>query len=164
MAKRKKDIFSKEDIEKEFLTSLGKGKKGKTVFSKEDIDKEFDTPKIQKFDDFEEDFEEYEFEETPDYQFLKNLYDFLMKKSYPKKCTRRFLRDAYDFVNKDEVSQESLDQFIETEGLDKAIVAEMKKKVRKGPKPKGLTGNIGGGYDDEPSCGGGGGGYARSSC
>lgn len=92
--------------------------------------------KIQSFDDFDEDFEEFEFEQTPDYEFLKNLYNFLNKKSYPKKCTRKFLRHAYDFVDKDEISQDSLDKFIKTEDIDKDIVKEIKTKLKKGPRTK----------------------------
>lgn len=106
--------------------------------------------KIQKFDDFEEDFEEFEFEETPDYKFLKNLYDFLSEKSYPKKCTRRFLRYANDFVDKDEVSQKSLDSFIEAEGINPAIVVEMKKKFRKEKTKTKSNDGGGGGYTIQP--------------
>ena len=131
-----------------------KGESDKTFLNRQMIKSETEEDDIiKKFDDFEEDYEEFDFEQTPDYEFLKNLYDFLSKKSHPKKCTRRFLRYAQDFIKKDEVSQKSLDQFIEAENINKDIVKEMERKFKKeGTKTTNNNGGIGG----VPGCGGGG--------
>jgi len=107
------EIFDKDDINKD---SIDKDNKNK--------DKD-----IVKFGDFEEDWEEVE--KTPDYTFLKALYDFLNKKSYPKKSTRKFLRKAFELVESGEISKDSLDDFIDNENINKKIVKEMKNKFKK---------------------------------
>ena len=67
--------------------------------------------KEYKIGDFEEDWEDIE--ETPEYTFLKNIYDYLNKNSYPRKSTRKFLRMAFDLIQKGDMTQSALDDFID---------------------------------------------------
>jgi len=156
MAKKStKNPFKK--INKKFQNDI-KNKKINIEDDKVEMGTEDGGNKIAKFDDFEEDFEEFDFEQTPDYEFLKNFHESLLKKSHPKKCTRKFLRYSQDFVNKGEISQKSLDNYIDNEDIDKKIVKEIKKKLKKPTK----NDQPGGGYIED-SCSGGG-GYTCSSC
>jgi len=83
---------------------------------------------IKKFSQ-EEDWEEHE--ENDEYIFLKNLQTFLNKKSFPKKSTRKFLRMAYELVDQGEISKETLDDYINQEGINSDIVDEIRLKTRK---------------------------------
>ena len=110
---------------------------------------------MQDIDDFQEDWEDIE--ETPEYTFLKDLQILVNSKSKTGKNTRKFLKIAYDLVSQGEISEDALDNYIETAGVDKGIARESKLKYNK-PKIKPRKASSGG--DD--ACGGGG-GY-RSSC
>jgi len=105
---------------------------------------------------FEEDWDDEEYENTPEYIFLKNLQSIINKKSYPKKNTRRFIRIAMDMVKNGEISKEDLDNYIENEKINKRIVNEVtqKQKTKKNPyKTVSLS--------DDPCSSGG---SYRSSC
>jgi len=101
-------------------------------------DDDIKTPPIIPFDDFEENWEDIE--ETPDYEFLKNLHKFLSKKSFPKKCTRKFMNNALGFVRQGEISMSSLNDFIDNEKLDKKIVDEIKKRGKNKPTKSNNSG------------------------
>jgi len=118
----RRSTISKSEIEKRFFENV-KNKDKIEMGTNDDINK---VQPIIPFDDFEEDWEDIE--ETPDYEFLKNLHKFLTKKSFPKKCTRKFMNSALDFVDKNEISTSSLDDFIDNEGLNKKIVDEVKRR------------------------------------
>lgn len=109
---------------------------------------------MQDINDFQEDWEDIE--EIPAYTFLKDLQILINSKSKTGKNTRKFLRMAYDLVRQGEISEEELDNYIETSGVDKGIAREAKIKYNK-PKIKPRKSSS---HDD--GCGGGG-GY-RSSC
>jgi hypothetical protein len=76
--------------------------------------------------------------ETPDYSFLKHLYNFINRKSYPKKNTRKFMKEAIDLVKKGEIDKDVFLFFIENEGLNKKIVDDIKSRNK---SFFGLSGN-----------------------
>jgi len=79
-----------------------------------------------------DDFTEYnEKKETPDYQFLLNLYTFINEKSYPKKNTRKFLKKAYELVKNNEIDKDIFEYFIKNEKLPENIVKNMLPKLNK---------------------------------